>query len=269
MRNTLFKTLLLVVLSAISVKAWSQNAFAVRATQNGDNIIVTYYLDAPAKSVQLTVSTDGGKSFSAPLQKVSGDLENLSAGRHSITWNVLEEYDSLVGDEIVFEVLSKPGESNKVLGLKIQDSPEQWVNGRTVGRSFGKLYWKDTGKKLTEEEYRKFLGEKLYKEYSYGSEAYWGASWMNLFTIEFIGGGVVLLATDNIGWGVTCTVLGAVCFVTELIEYSIGISTINAVKNEYNSQVKTKFSPSLKISPSVSKTYNSNYAMGAILSLKF
>ena len=144
-----------------------------------------------------------------------------------------------------------------------------WANGRTVGRRFGKLYWKDTGKNLGEEEYEKFLGKELYNEYSYGNAIYWYACFMNIFTVELIGGGVALLATDNVGWGVTCVFLGAACFIAEIWEYSIGISSINAVKDEYNSRVRNKKFDSFKIAPSLQKTFDNTYLMGATLSFRF
>lgn len=108
MRNTLIKMLILVALSAISVPAISQDVFPVSAIQDGNKIIVNYNIDYPAKSVKLAVSRDGGKTFSAPLKEVSGDIKNVSKGSHSITWKVLEEYDSLVGDDIVFKIIVDP-----------------------------------------------------------------------------------------------------------------------------------------------------------------
>jgi formylglycine-generating enzyme required for sulfatase activity len=53
----------------------------------------------------LYFSTDGGKTFSEPLQKVSGDAgKGISSGQKRIVWNVLEEVPELVGDNIVFMV---------------------------------------------------------------------------------------------------------------------------------------------------------------------
>lgn len=273
MRNILIKLLLAVALTAIGADAWSQSAFAVRATQDGDNIIVTYYLDEPAESVRLTVSTDGGKTFSAPLKKVSGDLVNVSVGgRHSITWNVLEEYDSFVGDEIVFEVLTAPDKSKTGIGATISGPSEPWVNGRTVGRRFGSLYWKDTGKKLSDYECQKFLGEDLLADLEWGRSLYWGGyAALALTGLSYWGWFSYVFNADDpsIFLTVSWVLLSSFGVLFSPVILGSGIANVNSVKKAYNSRNSSPFGGGLNLTPSVQKTFDNNYAVGATLNFSF
>ncbi len=73
--------------------------------QEGKNVVVTYSLDKAA-DVSLQVSTDGGKTFSADLQKVSGNVgKNTKAGNNRVVWDVLSERECLIGNDIVFQVV--------------------------------------------------------------------------------------------------------------------------------------------------------------------
>lgn len=81
----------------------------VRAEQNGKDIIVFYdVLKLPydhVVDVTLWVAVDG-KNYEGPLRSVSGDVgQDITGGRGKrITWRVLEEYEQLIGDKIVFKV---------------------------------------------------------------------------------------------------------------------------------------------------------------------
>ncbi len=87
----------------------AQNVGSVSFYQEGKNVIVTYYLDKSAVAVFLTYSEDGGRTFSAPLKYVSGDVgKNISPGYKRIVWDVLKECDKLVGNRIVFQVEAVP-----------------------------------------------------------------------------------------------------------------------------------------------------------------
>ena len=69
-------------------------------------MIISYDLETktPCK-VSLYVSTNGGTSWQGPLKKVSGDIgDKISSGIHNITWNVLEEFEELTGNNIKFQV---------------------------------------------------------------------------------------------------------------------------------------------------------------------
>jgi sulfatase modifying factor 1 len=84
----------------------AQRVSSVELSQEGKNIVIEYLLEAEApQEILLYFSTDGGKTFSKPLQKVSGDVgKGVAAGKKRIVWNVLEEVPELVGDNIVFMV---------------------------------------------------------------------------------------------------------------------------------------------------------------------
>ncbi len=83
----------------------AQKATNVIARQVGKNIEVTYDLDQMS-DVSLSVSTDGGKTFSQPLLHVSGDAgKKISPGSNKkIMWVVLDDRESLVSGNVVFRI---------------------------------------------------------------------------------------------------------------------------------------------------------------------
>ena len=82
---------------------FAQKISDVTARQVGKQIHITYTLDEPAE-ISLYLSTDGGESY-IKLIKVSGAVgQSVTSGRNTIVWNVLEERENLVGDNIVFKV---------------------------------------------------------------------------------------------------------------------------------------------------------------------
>ena len=96
--------LLILLFQAITTHA--QKVSNVTFRQEQSNIIILYDLETktPCK-ISLFVSTDDGKIWLGPLKKVSGDLgAKIATGNHSITWNVLEEFEELRGDKIKFQV---------------------------------------------------------------------------------------------------------------------------------------------------------------------
>jgi sulfatase modifying factor 1 len=94
-----------IFLFAIS-KLSAQSVSSVELSQEGKTMVIEYLLQATTpQEILLYFSTDGGKTFSEPLQKVSGDVgKGVAAGKKRIVWNVLEEVPELVGDNIVFMV---------------------------------------------------------------------------------------------------------------------------------------------------------------------
>ena len=92
------------LLSLCSIHA--QKVTNVSNRQEQSTIIVSYDLETktPCKIV-LYVSTNGGKKWQGPLKKVTGDIgAKVSSGNKSITWSVLEEFEELRGNNIVFQV---------------------------------------------------------------------------------------------------------------------------------------------------------------------
>lgn len=98
--------LFLMLISCLFSGLSGQRVRDVEMTQSGKNVIIEYTLEASSpQEIKLYVSKDGGRSYSAPLRKVSGDVgKGIKAGRKRIEWRVLEEVDELVGDRIVFMV---------------------------------------------------------------------------------------------------------------------------------------------------------------------
>ena len=86
--------------------AKAQRVSWVNMSQEGKNLVVEYVLEASEpQEIFLYLSTDGGKTFSKPLEKVSGDVgKGIAPGNKRIVWNVLEELPELVGDNVVFMV---------------------------------------------------------------------------------------------------------------------------------------------------------------------
>ncbi len=83
---------------------FAQNVTNVEVYQEGKQAVITYTLDKTA-DVTVQVSTDGGRTFSSPLTKVTGDVgSSVSAGNKRIVWDILAERDRFVGDNIVFRV---------------------------------------------------------------------------------------------------------------------------------------------------------------------
>ena len=104
MKKPQFLLLLLVVLQTSFVAAQKVSNIAYRQEQS--TIFVSYDLETktPCK-VNLFVSTNGGATWQGPLTKVSGDVgTKIASGSHSITWNVLEEFEELRGDNLMFQV---------------------------------------------------------------------------------------------------------------------------------------------------------------------
>lgn len=103
----LFKSLIVFTLffwGLIPIHA--QSVRDVEMTQEGKNIIIEYILEANSpQEIRLSVSTDGGRSFSAPLRKVSGDVgRGIRSGKKRIEWRVLDELAELVSERVVFMV---------------------------------------------------------------------------------------------------------------------------------------------------------------------
>ncbi len=87
----------------------AQNVTNVDFWQEGKKVNISYNLDKTA-DVTVLMSTDGGKTFSSPLKQVTGGVgKDVTPGYNTIVWDVLSEYDKLVGDNICFLVSAKGG----------------------------------------------------------------------------------------------------------------------------------------------------------------
>ena len=95
--------LLLSVFTAVC--SFGQTVSNVDAYQEGKNIIITYDIDKLGFVDLVNCSTDGGCTWGAPLQHVSGDVnKQVPAGSHRIVWDVLSEREKLAGANICFKV---------------------------------------------------------------------------------------------------------------------------------------------------------------------
>lgn len=103
------KILIVACVCLLCSTVMAQNVTNVTAEQVGKNIVVSYDLDKAA-TISVCYSTDGGKTYSSPMQQVTGDVgKSVSAGHKSITWNVLSELEKLVCSNLVFKVISEGG----------------------------------------------------------------------------------------------------------------------------------------------------------------
>ena len=110
------KQILLLFLLFLGFSIYAQKITNVSNHQEQSTIIVSYDLDtkSPCK-IELYVSTNGGTTWQGPLKKVSGDVgANVSSGSKSITWNVLEEFEELSGENIVFKVSADASSTNSL-----------------------------------------------------------------------------------------------------------------------------------------------------------
>ena len=94
----------------------AQKVTNVSNRQEQSTIIVSYDLETKTPCIiELYVSTNGGTTWQGPLKKVNGDVgANVSSGSKSITWNVLEEFEELSGENIVFKVSADASSTNSL-----------------------------------------------------------------------------------------------------------------------------------------------------------
>ena len=100
------KIVVQIIFLVLCLSSQAQKVSNIRAEQRGQEIVVLYSLETNSPcEVSLLLSQDNGKSWSSPLQNVTGDAgKNISAGEKQITWKVLEEREQLVGDKMKFKV---------------------------------------------------------------------------------------------------------------------------------------------------------------------
>ena len=109
----------------------------VIAAQNFDDIIVTYDLlsenESQTYTVKLYCSTNGGEVFGDPLRNTKGDVGfNIKPGEGKrITWDVLEELNQFVYDDVVFKVTVRANTSGFIELVLIEGG--SYVMGNTNG----------------------------------------------------------------------------------------------------------------------------------------
>jgi tetratricopeptide (TPR) repeat protein len=98
---------------------YAQKVSNISYRQEQSNIIVSYDLETkiPTK-IDLYVSTNGGASWQGPLKKVIGDVGvKMASGSHSISWNVLEEFEELSGNNIKFQVRAEESKTQSIASI--------------------------------------------------------------------------------------------------------------------------------------------------------
>ena len=167
------KHILLILLFFQAVTINAQKVSNITFRQEQSTIIVYYDLETKTHcKISLFVSTDDGKTWQGPLKKVTGDAgTKIDTGNHSITWNVLEEFEELRGDKIKFQVRAD-GDNMETVRIGTQEwtvknldvstyrngdvipevkDPQKWDNLKTGawcyynndpenGKIYGKLY---------------------------------------------------------------------------------------------------------------------------------
>ena len=152
---------------------FAQEVNNVEASQQGQNIVVTYDLETEQPcTINLFISTNDGNTWQGPLKQVQGQVgPNIKSGQNSITLFVLNEFNELRGDNIRFKVDATTNNLNTIkIGTQtwttknldvttyrngevipqVQDA-NAWANLRTGawcyyenntanGSSYGKLY---------------------------------------------------------------------------------------------------------------------------------
>ena len=85
---------------------FAQKVNNVEASQLGQNIVVTYDLETEQPcTINLFISTNGGNTWQGPLKEVEGQVGPfIQSGKNSITFFVLNEFNELRGDKILFSV---------------------------------------------------------------------------------------------------------------------------------------------------------------------
>ncbi len=126
------KHILLIFLIFNNITTYAQKVSNINYRQEQSTIIISYDLETKTScKISLFVSTNDGTTWQGPLKKVTGDAGNkIVSGNHSITWNVLEEFEELRGDKIKFQVRADVGNIETV----VIDTQEWKVKNLDVSR---------------------------------------------------------------------------------------------------------------------------------------
>jgi tetratricopeptide (TPR) repeat protein len=110
---------LVLILFFIGFYSTAQKVSNITTRQEQSTIIVSYDLETklPCK-VSLYVSTNGGTTWQGPLKKVVGDVgDKIISGKHSINWNVLEEFEELTGKNVKFQVKAEELKTKSIVSI--------------------------------------------------------------------------------------------------------------------------------------------------------
>lgn len=132
------RSILQIILTVLCLSAQAQKVSNIHAEQHGQEIVVFYSLETASPcEVNLLLSQDNGVTWSSALKNVSGDVgKNIAAGEKQITWNVLEEREQLVGDNMKFKVIANGKKSFEPEMVFVEGGTFQM--GTNSGREFEK-----------------------------------------------------------------------------------------------------------------------------------
>jgi len=119
--------ILIIILLLHGFTSYSQKVSNITFRQEQSTIIVSYDLETKTTcKVSLYVSTNGGTTWQGPLTKVTGDIgDKIISGNNNITWNVLEEFKELKGDNIKFQVKAIKNVITNLATVKI--GTQEWT----------------------------------------------------------------------------------------------------------------------------------------------
>jgi len=110
--------IIILIISSHSILQ-AQQISNVRATQNSDNVSIGYDITGAKAGqtfdIDVKCSLNGGNSFTIFPTSISGDIKGVTNGYgKQINWDVLQDRDEIVGENIVFEVTAtvKGGETD-------------------------------------------------------------------------------------------------------------------------------------------------------------
>lgn len=89
----------------------AQTITNVAANQIGNQVQISYQMigfTAP-QQIEIICSTDGGNSFTVPVRSATGDIGSnvMPGGTKNVTWNVLNDVQSLHCNNAIFKVTAK------------------------------------------------------------------------------------------------------------------------------------------------------------------
>lgn len=94
-----------------NTNAFAQTVSNVVAEQQANDLLILYTLEAKEScEISLHLSTDAGRTWQGPVQSVTGDVgKNITAGKKQLRWTVLEDRESLEGNQIQFKIIATRG----------------------------------------------------------------------------------------------------------------------------------------------------------------
>ena len=134
-------TSILVILFLSPVFTEAQSVTNIRCEQRDKKVIIFYDLTSKQGSnwkIDLYYSQDGGKSWSTPLQKISGETGNkIKPGTDKvITWDVLSEVEKLEG-KICFKISAIEQLPYPLEYYKFKKSKQDWLIAGLVSSATG------------------------------------------------------------------------------------------------------------------------------------